>query len=115
MPGCRIQRDRQAENHIKSFKTHLAADRTSCHTATANLLRLFLYAGAYWMMGNLRALMPRRSSWRFMQFDTLRLRLLKIAARVVDLKSQIKLHLPTSAPDQVIFALLLGRLPRLAI
>src|SRR5664279_5436904 len=26
----------QAENHIKSFKTHLAADRTSCHTASAN-------------------------------------------------------------------------------
>ncbi len=105
----------QAESHIKSFKTHLAADRTSCHTATAKQLRLFLHAGAYWMMWNLRALMPRRSSWRVMQFDTLRLRLMKIAARVVDLKSQIKLHLPTSAPDQVIFALLLGRLPRLAI
>ena len=26
----------QAENHIKSFKTHLAADRTSCTKATAN-------------------------------------------------------------------------------
>ena len=25
----------QAENHIKSFKTHLAADRTSCTKATA--------------------------------------------------------------------------------
>jgi hypothetical protein len=105
----------QAENHIKSFKTHLAADRTSCHTASANQLRLFLHAGAYWMMWNLRALMPRRSSWRVMQFDTLRLRLVKVAARVVDLKRQIKLHLPTSAPDQAIFTLALARLPRLAI
>ena len=26
----------QAENHIKSLKTHLAADRTSCTKATAN-------------------------------------------------------------------------------
>ena len=85
----------QAENHIKSFKTHLAADRTSCHRATANQMRLFLHAGAYWMMWSLRALMPRRSSWRVMQFDTLRLRLMKVAARVVDLKRQIKLHLPT--------------------
>jgi hypothetical protein len=33
----------QAENHIKSFKTHLAADRTSCHTSSANQLRLFLH------------------------------------------------------------------------
>ena len=29
----------QAENHIKSWKTHLAADRTSCTKATANQLR----------------------------------------------------------------------------
>jgi hypothetical protein len=32
----------QAENHIKSWKTHLAADRTSCTKATANQFRLFL-------------------------------------------------------------------------
>src|SRR5271166_1487145 len=105
----------QAENHIKSFKTHLAADRTSCHTASANQLRLFLHAGAYWMMWGLRSLMPRRSSWRVMQFDTLRLRLIKVAARVVDLKRQVKLHLPTSTPDQTIFALVLARLPQLVI
>jgi hypothetical protein len=105
----------QAENHIKSFKTHLAADRTSCHTSSANQLRLFLHAGAYWMMWHLRVLMPRRSSWRVMQFDTLRLRLVKLAVRVVDLKRQIKLHLPTSTPDQVIFTLMLGRLPRLTV
>lgn len=40
----------QAENHIKSWKTHLAADRTSCTKATANRLRLFLHAGSYWLM-----------------------------------------------------------------
>ena len=40
----------RAENHIKSWKTHLAADRTSCSKATANQFRLFLHAGAYWLM-----------------------------------------------------------------
>ncbi len=54
----------QAENHIKSWKRHLAADRTSCSKATANQFRLFLHAGAYWLWWSLRALMPRRSSWR---------------------------------------------------
>jgi hypothetical protein len=103
----------QAENHIKAWKNHLAADRTSCHDATANQFRLFLHAGAYWLLWSLRRLMPRRSAWRVMQFDTLRLRLLKIAARVVELKTQIKIHLPSSAPDQAIFATLLDRLPRL--
>ena len=34
----------QAENHIKAWKNHLAADRTSCHEATANQFRLFLHA-----------------------------------------------------------------------
>src|SRR5256886_9220803 len=52
----------QAENHIKSWKTHLAADRTS--KATANQLRLFLHGGAYWLMWGLRASMPKRSMWR---------------------------------------------------
>ena len=60
----------QAENHIKSFKTHLAADRTSCTKASANQLRLFLHAGAYWLMWGLRESMPKRSMWRTAQFDT---------------------------------------------
>src|SRR5215210_7833816 len=69
------------ENHIKAWKTHLAADRTSCPKATANQFRLFLHAGAYWLLLSLRSLMPKRSQWRVVQFDTLRLRLIKIAAR----------------------------------
>jgi hypothetical protein len=59
----------------------------------------------------MRRLMPKRSIWRVMQFDTLRLRLIKLAARVIELKTQIKIHLPSSAPDQAIFATLLDRLP----
>jgi hypothetical protein len=98
---------------IKEQQLDLFADRTSCPKATANQFRLFLHAGAYWLLWSLRALMPRRSSWRVAQFDTLRLRLIKTAARVVEMKSKIKIHLPTSAPDQPIWHLALGRLPRL--
>ena len=57
--------------------------------------------------------MPRRSPWRVIQFNTLRLRLIKVAARVVELKTQVKVHLPTSAADQPGFRLALERLPRL--
>ena len=103
----------QAENHIKSWKTHLAADRTSCTKATANQLRLFLHAGAYWLMWGLRVSMPRRSMWRVAQFDTLRLRLINVAARVVEMKTMIRIHLPTSCPAQDILRLVLGRIPRL--
>jgi hypothetical protein len=103
----------QAENHIKAWKRHLAADRTSCPKATANQVRLFLHGAAYWLLWGLRSLMPKRSPWRTAQFDTLRLRLVKLAARVVEMKTMIKLHLPTAAPCQDILRLVLARLPRL--
>ena len=102
-----------AENHIKSFKTHLAADRTSCTKASANQLRLFLHAGAYWLMWGLRESMPKRSMWRVAQFDTLRLRLVKIAARVVEMKTMIRVHLPTSCPGKEVLRFALSQIPRL--
>ncbi|MER8522579.1 transposase [Mesorhizobium sp. M1076] len=43
---------------------------------------------------------PKRSSFAVAQFDTLRLCLIKIAARVVEIKTQNRLHLPTSCPHQ---------------
>ena len=81
--------------------------------ATANQFRLFLHAGAYWLMWGLRVSMPKRSMWRVAQFDTLRLRLIKIAARVVEMKTMIRVHLPTSCPAQDILRFALGRIPRL--
>jgi len=103
----------QAENHIKAWRLHLAADRTSCGKASANQLRLMLHTGAYWLLWSLRSLMPKRSTWRVVQFDTLRLRLVKIATRVVALKSRVMLHLPSACPNQAILRLALQRLPRL--
>lgn len=105
----------QAENHIKAWKTHLAADRTSCCRASANQMRLFLHIGAYWLMWSLRTLLPRRSRWRVAQFDTLRLRLIKLAVRIEVLKTKVHLHLPRATPDQALFALMLTRMPRLSI
>jgi Transposase DDE domain group 1 len=72
-----------------------------------------LHAGSYWLLWSMRRLMPKGSAWRVMQFDTLRLRLIKIAARIVEQKNQIKIHLPSSTPDRAIFGIVLNRLPRL--
>jgi hypothetical protein len=57
--------------------------------------------------------MPKRSVWRVAQFDTLRLRLIKLAARVVEMKTMIKVHLPTACPARDVLHLVLGRMPRL--
>ena len=101
------------ENHIKAWKRHLAADRTSCCRATANQFRLMLHTAAYWLLWSLRSLMPKRSTWRVAQFDTLRLRLVKLATRVVALKTRVMLQLPSACPYKPILRLALERLPRL--
>jgi hypothetical protein len=64
-------------------------------------------------MWTLRAALPPRSSWRHAQLDTLRLRLIKIAARVVERKTSIAIHLPTACPAAPLILLLLERLPRM--
>lgn len=100
-------------NNIKVWKFHHAADRTSCTKATASRFRLFLHAGPYWLLWSLRLLMAKRSRRRTVQFDTVRLRLVKIAARIVEMKTEIRVHLPTGTPDQAIIHPALGRLLRL--
>ena len=52
----------------------------------------------------LRVSMPKRSMWRVAQFDTLRLRLIKLAARVIEMKTMIRIYLPTSCPAEQICA-----------
>ena len=84
----------QAENHLQAWKRHLAADRTSCCRATANQFRLMLHTGAYWLFWSLRSLMPKRSTWRTAQFDTLRLHLVKLATQVIALKTWVMLTCP---------------------
>jgi hypothetical protein len=90
----------QAENLIKAHKLHLASDRTSCSKATANQFRLLVHTAAYWLLHTLKGLAPKTSFWRDAQFDTLRLALIKIAARVTELVTRIKVSLPSSYPHK---------------
>jgi len=88
----------QAENLIKAHKLHLSSDRTSCTKATANQFRLLIHTAAYWLLSTLRGLAPATSFWRDAQFDTLRLAFVKIAARVTERVTRIKVSLPSSYP-----------------
>lgn len=98
----------QMENLIKAHKRHLASDRTSCTSALANQFRLVLHSGTYMLLHGLRAAAPRRSFWRTAQFNTLRLRLIKLGARVIEKATRIKVILPAACPDKAIFARLAG-------
>jgi hypothetical protein len=99
----------QAENLIKAHKVHLASDRTSCTSATANQFRLLIHTAAYWLLHTLRGLAPKTSFWCCAQFDTIRLALIKVAARVTEMKTRIKVALPSCYPHQTSWALLATR------
>lgn len=99
----------QAENFIKLHKAQLASDRTSCQSPRANQFRLILHTAAYWLMHTLRAAIPKASAWATAEFATLRLRLIKLAARVVETATRIRLRLPSACPDKALFRFLATR------
>jgi hypothetical protein len=103
----------QAENLIKAHKLHLASDRTSCSKATANQFRLLVHTAAYWLLHTLRGLAPKNSFWREAQFDTIRLALIKVAGRVTEMATRVKVALPSAYPHQDSLALLAARAAKL--
>ena len=96
------------ENLIKEHKLYTKSDRTSCHRWQANQFRLFLHTGAYWLLLLLRGAAPKRSRFRTATFETIRRTFLKIAVRVEQLKSRIRIALPTAFPHRSILILLMG-------
>ena len=64
----------QAENLIKLHKAQLASDRTSCHSPTANQVRLVLHTAAYWLMLMLRDAIPAASPLAKAEFTTIRIK-----------------------------------------
>jgi Transposase DDE domain group 1 len=71
-----------------------------------------LHTAAYWLLHTLRSLAPKRSFWREAQFDTLRLMLIKVAGRVTELATRIRLALPSSYPYGASLLLLASRAAR---
>jgi Transposase DDE domain group 1 len=102
----------QMENLIKLHKVQLASDRTSCHSATANQVRLVLHTAAFWLMHAVRSAIPDTNPFAKAEFATIRERLLKIGARVIEHIARIRIHLPTSCPERALFRhIALGLMP----
>ena len=90
----------KAELYIKEHKLDLKSDRTSCHSFLANQFRLFLHSAAYVLLHACRANVLKSTQWAQATMRTLQLRLIKIAARVRELKTRIKVEFPASCPVQ---------------
>jgi len=100
----------EAENRIKEQQLGLFADRTSCHDFVANQFRVLLSAAAYLLMDSLRRHALAETELAHAQVDTIRLKLLKIGARVVSSVRRVVIHLAESYPLQDLFARVLDRL-----
>ncbi len=89
----------QAENLIKLHKSQLASDRTSCRSALANQVRLVLHTAAYWLMLTVRDAIPKQQALATAEFVTLRQHLLKIAARITETATRVRIAFAAACPQ----------------
>jgi hypothetical protein len=93
----------EMENRIKEQQLDLFADRTSCHRFLANQFRLLLSSAAYVLVQALRRTALSGTELARAQVGTIRLRLLKVAARVVVSARRVVFHLASSYPYRAVF------------
>ena len=100
----------QAENLIKLHKTQLKSDRTSCRSPLANQMRLVLHTAAYWLMLTVRDAIPTAHALAKAEFATIRLRLLKLGARIIETAHRVRIAFAAACPDAALVQLLAGAL-----
>jgi hypothetical protein len=100
----------QAENFIKELKRDLAADRLSCHAFRANAFRLLLHALAYDLLQLFRQRVLTGTALASATLGTVRLRLLKLGARVVRSVRRWWFHCASGWPGQPLFLVVHRRL-----
>jgi DDE family transposase len=93
----------EMENRIKE-QLSLFSDRLSTETLRANQLRLYFSSLAYVLMHALRRLALAGTEWATAQVDTIRLRLLKIAAEVRLTVRRIVVRYSRAYPWKALFA-----------
>lgn len=86
------------ELRIKEHKTYLKSERTSCHRFEANQFRVFLHSAAYVLLHTLQKEVLQGTRFCNATMKTLQLKLIKVAARVKEMKTKIKIEFPQSCP-----------------
>ena len=97
------------ENRLKELKLEIKADRLSCHRFLANQFRLLLHTAAYCLFWLLRHHL-QGTELATAQVNTLRLKLLKIGARIRETSRRIWVHLASGYPYRDLLAGLLQNL-----
>jgi hypothetical protein len=98
------------ENRIKECQLDLWADRTSAATMKANQLRLWFSSFAYVLIEALQRIGLAHTELANATCGTIRLKLLKLGARVTVSVRRIKIAITSAYPFQGEFALAHARL-----
>ena len=69
----------------------------------ANQMRLILHTAAYWLVHMVRGAIPKMHGLASAEFATIRLRLLKVAARVSETATRVRLAFAAGCPDAAMF------------
>jgi hypothetical protein len=88
----------ECENRIAELKNGFHVDRLSCHRFLANAFRLVLHGLAYNLVNLFRRQLPE--PLRTLQIGSLRTRLFKVGAQVVQTARWIWVHLASGWPGQ---------------
>ena len=66
-------------------------------------MRLFLHTAAYSLMWSVHQALPQTAALSTVGFATICLRLIKVAARVVETATRIRIALASACPDAALF------------
>jgi Transposase DDE domain group 1 len=66
-------------------------------------MRLILHTAAFWLLWRIQQAIPRATALATAEFATLRLRLLKIAARVIESTTRIRVAFASACSDAAVF------------
>jgi hypothetical protein len=103
----------EMENRIKEQQLHLFADRTSARTMRANQIRLFCSSIAYILLESLRRLGLAGTGLAEAECQTIRLKLLKIAALVRVTVRKVWVRMSSGCPHAEVFRRVHANLSRL--
>jgi hypothetical protein len=65
-------------------------------------MRLILHTAAFWLMWRIQQEIPKTTALARAEFATLRARLLKVAARVIESASRIRVAFASACPDAAV-------------
>ena len=82
-----------------------AASSDNVRQVEYQILQLILQTGAYWLLLDQRNAIPSWNPLRHTEFATIRLRLLKVAGRIIETASRIRIALASCCPEAETFSL----------